>query len=190
MDAKSVMDYAVNGAVHYARHIYKNTNFKKVFAIGVSGNEKHHIMQPVYIKGDDEVILNPIETLENFSEENIEDYYREAVLGETPKEQLELEEIIKLSKDLHEDLRNYGQLGETEKPLVVSAILLALEDPNFNVDSLIGDDIKTDGAKIYDALSNHLSRVRVTPDTKKQVILNQFNIVKDRVKLNAEDSSL
>jgi len=190
MDTKSITDYAINGAVHYAKHISKNTNFKRVFAIGISGNEKHHIIQPIYVDEENEKILKPIETLENFSEENIKDYYRESVLGETPKEQVELEEIIKLSKSLHEDLRNYGQLGETEKPLVVSAILLALEDPNFNIDSLIGDDIKTDGAKIFDALSNHMDRVKVTPDTKKQVILNQFNIITDRVKLNEKDSRL
>lgn len=189
-DKKAVIEYAVNGAVHYANHISKKTNFRGVFAIGVSGSEKHHIIQPVYIDKNIQKILNTIETLENFSEENINDYYRQAVLGETPKEQLELEEIIKLAKVLHEDLRNYGQLGETEKPLVVSAILLALEDPNFSIDSLIGDDIKTDGAKIFDALSNHMNRVEVAPDTKKQVILNQFNIVKDRVNLNEVDSRL
>lgn len=190
MSAKSIMDFAVNGAVHYAKHILKNTNFKKVFAIGVSGDEKHHIIQPVFVDEEDIFILEPVETFENFSEENIEDYYREIILGETPREVLELEEIIKLSKDLHEDLRNYGQLGETEKPLVVSAILLALEDDNFRIDNLIGDEIKTDGMKIYDSISNRLDKAKVTPDTKKQAILDQFNIIKNRVILNKKHNQL
>jgi len=187
---KAKTDYAINGAVHYARHISENTGFKKVFAFGASGDEKHHIIQPVFVEGTEIQILDPVETFENFSEENIEKYYREVILGETPKEVVELEEIIRLAKDLHEDLRNYGQLGETEKPLVVSAILLALSDPNFQVDSLIGDDIKPDGMKIFDALSNYLDRVKVSPDTKKKAILDQFSIVQNRVNLNRTHNQL
>ena len=43
MDTASIKNYAVNGAVFYAKHLVENTNFKKIFAIGVSGNEKNHI---------------------------------------------------------------------------------------------------------------------------------------------------
>lgn len=34
---KAITDYAVNGAYFYAKHIAQNSSFKKVFAIGVSG---------------------------------------------------------------------------------------------------------------------------------------------------------
>lgn len=185
-----VINYAVNGAVHYGLHIAKNTSFKKIISLGISGNDKKHTIEPVFINDEALIRLPVIETLENLSEKNIDEYHRTVILGEEPREELELKEIISVAKDLHEDLRNYGQLGETEKPLVVSAILLALEDPNFSLDSLIGDDIKTDGAKIYDALSNYMDKVKVTPDTKKKVILNQFNIVRDRVSLNKIDPNL
>ena len=46
---KATTKYAVNGAVHYAQHIIQNTNFKKIFAFGCSGDEKHHQITPVYI---------------------------------------------------------------------------------------------------------------------------------------------
>lgn len=49
LDFKSVADYALNGAYFYAKHIAKNSPFKKVFAIGVSGNEKHHEITPLYV---------------------------------------------------------------------------------------------------------------------------------------------
>lgn len=65
-----------------------------------------------------------------------------------PQETLELEDIIKKSAELHEALRNYGQLGDSEKPLVVSAILLALKEETFSIELLKGDELKTDG-QIY-----------------------------------------
>lgn len=46
---KSVTDYAVNGAYFYAKHIAQNSTFKKVFAVGVSGNEKHHKITPLWV---------------------------------------------------------------------------------------------------------------------------------------------
>jgi hypothetical protein len=36
-------------------------------------------------------------------------------------------DILKDASNLHEDLRNYGNLQDQQKPLVVSGILLALE---------------------------------------------------------------
>ncbi|MEN0661468.1 N-6 DNA methylase [Caldifermentibacillus hisashii] len=190
LETKAKTDYATNGAVHYAKHIAENSSFKKIFAIGITGDEKHHIIQPVYVTDQEIIILDELETLENFKEENIEGYYKTEVLKETPSEQIELQEIIQLSKQLHEDLRNYGQLSEHEKPLVVSAILLALQDVNFSVDMLIGNQVSKDGKKIFDSLSNYLDEVEVTPDFKKRTILDQFSFIKSRVKLNQIDSNL
>ena len=44
---EALTDYAENGALHYAQHIVKHTNFKKVFAFGCSGDEKKHKIQPI-----------------------------------------------------------------------------------------------------------------------------------------------
>lgn len=191
MDVKSIKDFAENGALHYGKHIIENTNFKKVFAFGCSGDEKHHIIRPIYIDGSGYKLLHPVENFENFSTENIEKYYREQVLGETPVEIIETEEIIKKAKQLHEHLRNYGQLGDDEKPLVVSAILLALcDENNFSSSSLSGDKINTDGNKIFSSIDTYMKKVEVTPDTKKEKVLNQFNIIKDRNLLNVIDERL
>ena len=46
---KAVTDYAVNGAYFYAKKIAQNTEFKKVFAVGVSGDAKHHVITPLYV---------------------------------------------------------------------------------------------------------------------------------------------
>ena len=183
-DIKSITDFAENGSLHYAKEIAEKTNFNRVFAFGCSGDEKHHIIRPIFVDRNNYKLLQPVENFENFTISNIDKYYREQVLEETPPETVELQEILKKSANLHEHLRNYGQLGDSEKPLVVSAILLALrENPNIS-DLLRGDSVKTDGSILFDALSTHMTRVEVKPETKKEQVLSQFNIIKNRTILN------
>jgi hypothetical protein len=165
-DTKSITDYAENGAFHYANEIVDKTNFKKVFAFGCSGDEKHHLIRPMFVSEDGYKLLQPVENFENFSAENINDYYKYEVLEETPPETVELQEILAKSKVLHEDLRNYGQLGDSEKPLVVSAILLALRENPDIAKLMKGDKVNTDGMVVYQALENHMKRVEVKPETK------------------------
>lgn len=142
-------DYAVNGALYYARHIIEHTSFEKAFAFGNAGDKKHHILRPVFVDRQGYKILQDVQTFENFTEKHIEEYYQRVVLGQVPPEDIELADILKKAKELHEYLRNYGGLGEDEKPLVVSAILLALREKNhgFRLDDLNGDTLKgnTDG---------------------------------------------
>ena len=188
LTALATEKYAVNGALFYAQKIVENTAFKKIFAFGNAGDSKHHILQPLFVSVDGYVELSEVETFENFSENNIDEYYKRAVLLEVPSADIELGYILKKAKDLHEYLRNYGSLGEDEKPLVVSAILLALREQKhgFSLDQLVGDTLEgaTDGARIFEQLENSLSRAKVNPEVKKGQVLNQFTLIKDRPKLN------
>jgi len=187
---ESIVNYAENGALHYAKVIIAKTGFRQIFAFGCSGDEKHHKIRPIYVDETGYKLMREVENFENFSAQNINKYYREQVLGEIPVEAIELEEILNKSKELHEALRNYGQLGDSEKPLVVSAILLALCEDTFDIKSLKGDNIQTDGQLIYNALSAYMERVQVQPPTKKSQILNQFTLIKDRPILNKIDDRL
>ena len=47
-DSISNINYAVNGALFYGKHLIKNTTYKKVIAIGVSGNEKRHRINLIF----------------------------------------------------------------------------------------------------------------------------------------------
>jgi len=194
MTVDATEKYALNGALFYAQKIIEHTTFKKVFAFGNAGDSKHHILQPLFVEIDRCIELPEVETFENFSETNINEYYKRAVLGEIPPADIELSDILKKAKDLHEYLRNYGSLGEDEKPLVVSAILLALREQahGFSLDQLTGDTLEgaTDGAKIYEQLENSLKRARVKPEVKKEQVLNQFTLIKDRPKLNSIHDAL
>lgn len=118
------------------------------------------------------------------------EYYKQIVLEETPPEDIELADILKKAKELHEYLRNYGGLGEDEKPLVVSAILLALREKEygFNLNQLMGDTLEsnTDGAILYQYEDNEfvllfmkvaILQQKISLDTCISSILNEWQIL-------------
>lgn len=193
-DPKVVPKYALNGALHYARHILERTSYKKCFSFGVSGNEKLHKITPMFVneRGDYDV-LPDVESFVSFNDKNIDEYYLKEVLHEDTDEEKTTADILKDAAQLHEDLRTYGQLKDVDKPLVVSGILLALregESRNFSIDSLTGDTVNTDGSKLMDAIKSNLRRSNVQPQTKLDKLLSQFSIIKDSAKLNTKDERL
>ena len=129
-DVKATCDYAVNGALHYAKHISKNTSYKKVFAFGNAGDIKHHILQPLYVYEDEYKMLPEVQTFENFSSQHIDEYYNRIVLEKTPPEDMELADMLKKAKELHEYLRNYGGLGEDESHLLYLQFFLHCVNKN------------------------------------------------------------
>lgn len=193
-DVKSNVDFAVNGALFYGKHLAKNTSYKKIIAIGVSGNEKRHKITPVFI---DERLnykeLPEIETFISFKEDNIDEYYIKEILKESTDYEKETTDILKDAAILHEDLRNYGSIQDKDKPLIVSGILLALREmeyKNFDIDNLNGDKTVPDGQKIYKAIEDNLARANVSPQVKKDKLLSQFSVIKDTVKINEINSTL
>lgn len=193
-DVKSITEYAVNGALFYGKHLAKNTTYNKIIAIGVSGNEKNHRISPLFIDergGYKE--LEDIETFISFRPDNIDEYYQREVLEVKTNDELKTEELLKIARSLHEDFRNYGNLEDKTKPLIVSGILLALSEieyKNFDISDLVGDKIRTDGSKIYKAIEDNLKRANVSPEVKRDKLLNQFNIIKDNNKINEKNPNL
>ena len=192
--SKDTKGFAVNGALFYGQHLAKNTTYKKIFAFGISGDEKKHQISPIYIDETEYYReLAEVESFVSFTEKNIEEYYIKEVLKEKTDQDKELSEILKDAAVLHEDLRNYGNLKDIDKPLIVSGILLALreaESKNFSIGDLTGDDINTDGEKIYNAIESNLKRSRVAPEVKRDKILSQFSIIKDTHILNELNKNL
>lgn len=191
---ESVTDYAVNGAVFYAKHLATHTGYKKILAFGVSGDRRNHKISPIFVDETEFYRELPeVQSFISFNEENIDEYYTREILKENTDEEKETAAILKDAAALHEDLRNYGNLLDTEKPLIVSGILLALRETdfkNFSIDDLTGDTIKTDGQKIYDAIDSNFRRANVSPMVKKDKILGQFAFIKDTVILNEIDHRL
>lgn len=196
VDVKAVTDYAVNGAYFYAKHIAQNSSFKKVFAVGVSGNEKHHEITPLYV--DDREGYKELPNLESFvsfSPNNIREYYTRYVLGEETDVEKTTEQILKDAAELHEYLRTYGTLKDQDKPLVVAGILLALDEIEYgglSINSLTGDQTPgmRDGDKLMNAIKGRLTRSNVGPDAKKDKLLSEFSIIQTSFRLNEKNDTL
>lgn len=194
MDVPSITGYAENGAVHYAQHIACSTSYDKIFAFGCSGTEKDKLrIRPIYVSKNGYKILPQVKDFSDFgTAERIETYYRTKVLEGKSEQQMELEQILDRAHKLHEDLRNYGSLSESDKPQIVSAILLALCQRNFSTDKLslpkesrTDGDERSDGEIIYDAIVEHMEEVNVEPKEKKDLVLSQFQFIKYRPQLSA-----
>lgn len=191
--SKAVQDYAVNGAYHYAKAIVRQSHFKKVFAVGVSGTGKEHKVTPFWVDETENITrLSDVSSFMSFSPQNIQEYYTHSVLKEPTDIEKTTEEILKDAAELHEYLRTYGSLKDQDKPLVVSGILLALDEiehGGFSIDSLAGDTTigLRDGDKIMNAIRGRLTRSNVGPDVKKDKLLSEFSIIQTSFRLNEKN---
>lgn len=195
-DSKAITDYAVNGAFFYGKRIAQNSSFKKVFALGISGDEKHHIITPLWVDDREGYKQLPdIESFVSFSSQNIREYYTRYVLEEATDVEKTTEQILKDAAELHEYLRTYGTLKDQDKPLVVAGILLALDEiefGGFSIDSLKGDEVSDnrDGDKLIRAIRTRLTRSNVGSDAKKDKLLSEFSILKTSFRLNEKNDAL
>ena len=201
-DIPSLSGYAVNGAVHYANHIVmKTSSFDEVIAIGITGDEEFHNIQPILVSVSDEGIIEKplpkLSSLQEFHPDNINEWYSVNILGDFSTEQKRIFELQNVSKELHEDLRNYASLEGENKATVISAILLALNEQTFDIKSLTGSDytangelIENDGSKILDAVDKYIQREGVLPKSKTDILSNKFAFLKTNVRLNKKNTTL
>lgn len=191
MDNSSIINYAENGALHYALNIIEKTHFKKVFAFGCSGTQADRlIIRPIFVTASGYQILKPVKNFDSFSESHIQQYYETVVCQQKPADQVELENILSQSEYLHEALHTYGSLSNEQKPVAVSAILLALRNPNFSTEELTGDAEYTDGQKVFKALCDYMETAHVEPETKKEQVLDEFRFIQTSPRLSQYEERL
>lgn len=188
-------NFALNGAMHYAEAFAAKTG-KKVFAIGVAGSEAHNAIKVAFSRPQcaPKVLENQIDTFTSFAPENIEEFYRVAVLGELPQEEKNVREIRKVAAELHEGMRNYASLENENKATLVSAILLALKYRPELVDDLVGDKRNgyRDGEKVYRAAQEYLEsdEADLGPKQKIGIMLDRFKFLQRHVLLNKRNKDL
>lgn len=209
-DIPSLSGYAVNGAVHYANHIVtKTSSFDEVIAIGITGDEEFHSIQPVLVSITEEGIteekLPKLIDLQELHPDNINEWYSVNVLKEYSIEQKRIFELQNVSKELHEDLRNYASLEGENKATVISAILLALNEEDFDIKKLTGNKyprktdgredtsrpvIDNDGMRILKAVKDYIVSEGVMPEDKVTILLNKFSFLETNVRLNEKNETL
>lgn len=124
-DLSKAAEYAIDGAIHYASYLSKDFN---VLAVGISGQTKKELLIDTYLwlKG------------ENVYKELIEaqgllfyDEYKRILRNNSEVRKKKESELMEFARKLHNQMRDYAKLSESEKPLLVSAILIALESDAF-----------------------------------------------------------
>lgn len=184
-------DYALNGAVHYAAAMMRNgvPDQKGIFAVGIGGAEYHHEIAIAFVGPGVIKYLDDLDNLDVLAEDSIDEYYSVSVLGNKPQAEVQLETVKAAASRLHEGMRNYGSVENDRKAPLVSAILLALEKPGFDVDDLKGtyDDSLPDdwdGAKIYKAAYDYMRSKGFGPQQKIGTLLDQFAFIAKSPSLN------
>lgn len=124
------VEYAVDGAIHYGRALSRGYN---VIAIGVSGETERELKLDAYLvsKGssDAKPLLNfsdvPVQALESLTA--LHNY----ASRDPEVEKRRVSGLMDFAKDLHNFMRDWAKLSESEKPLLISGILIALQDESF-----------------------------------------------------------
>lgn len=123
-------DYAVDGAIHYAKHLSKGYN---VIAIGVSGQTESELKVSCFIYpkngkearrlvNKDGVEINLLIPFDDFIAHGTYD-------PDVTRQRYN--DLMEFSKELHEFMRDHAKLTESEKPLLVSGTLIALRNKPF-----------------------------------------------------------
>ncbi|MFJ2266700.1 class I SAM-dependent DNA methyltransferase [Streptomyces sp. NPDC087849] len=122
-------DYSVDGVLHYCKHLSKQFD---VIGIAVSGTTQAELTVSTFrqLKGETEVA--PLPSPHGDVDELLPIAQYHELLTYDPAVRARTEaELISFSRTLHNYMRDYAKLSESEKPLVVSGILLALRDEPF-----------------------------------------------------------
>ena len=116
-------DYAVDGVLLYSEYLAREFN---VISIAVSGQDKPELKVSNFLQlRSQNAVGKPDNKILEF-EDYVSLYKQDPV-----KERLAVKDLIKYSKDLNIKLRNDFELEEGQRPLLISGILIALEDSVF-----------------------------------------------------------
>lgn len=186
-DAKSVQNYAVNGAIHYAQCALLSKKYTEAIAIGVAGDNAENVTVKVYYvygTGDDTYKLLETYTALDFleSEKTLTEFYKSAVLTEEEKHQILITSRAKLqdyAKKLNKLMHNHS-ITAPQRVLYVSGMLLSMQDIGNKKRGLIPDDLKgidlpneRDGDIIVNHIKNYLNNKNI-PESKLNLMMASF----------------
>lgn len=194
MDEASVKNYAVNGAIYYAKNMVESKNYDEVIAIGISGEDESSIkistyyvfssyIEPKFMKNYSS--LNFLQSQDSFNA-----FYDDATVTEDEKHRILIqtrEELLYHAKNLNKLMNNHN-VGVEQRVVYVSGMLLSMQDVvdsnnNTVIDlGLTPDDLKgiqteekRDGIIIINHLKGYLSQKNI-PSDKKDIMIDSFKM--------------
>ena len=193
MDENSIKNYAVNGAVYYAKNMIESKKYDEVIAIGISGEDSESIkistyyvfssyIEPKYMKN-----YSSLGFLE--SKKSFDAFYEDATVTEDEKHRILIktrEELLRHAKNLNKLMNNHN-VGVEQRVVYVSGMLLSMQDilddeKNIIDSGLIPDDLKgiqteekRDGVIIMSHLKDYLSQKKISAD-KRSIMIDSFKM--------------
>lgn len=166
--------YAVDGALHYAKHLSKRYN---VIAIGASGQTKKELKLNAFLVGKGSTEAKPLldfgnqEVLEIEPLQTLHDY----ASRDPEVEKRRVSDLMGFARELHNFMRDYAKLSEAQKPLLISGILIALQDASFRVafGKIKGDQLPK---KLTQAINGVIEAADI-PQAKKDAMLHPYSFI-------------
>lgn len=128
--AKRVQRFAVDGAVHYAQNLAREFN---VIAIAASGETKSSLKISTYLFSKGQTAPRLLKTPAGKTIDEIipwADFISHAEFDPAIQKS-RFDDLMAFSRELHDFMRDYAKLTESEKPLMVSGTLIALRNKAF-----------------------------------------------------------
>jgi hypothetical protein len=173
-------DFAADGALHYASHVSRSFD---VIALAVSGETKASLQISTYswFRGQraHSVLRDEHGEVKEFRP--FRDYARLRAFDPAVRKRSQAG-LMAFSRELHNYLRDYAKLAEAEKPLVVSAIMIALQDDVFATAyrKARGDELPT---YVLQALDRQIKRAQI-PVAKQRVVEQPYHFIEHHAVLN------
>jgi type I restriction enzyme M protein len=160
--------YAIDGVLHYASFLKDGFN---VIAIAHSGEIKGSDRLSIFQWNKNEKRYFP----KKFSDiSTYEDYY--SLFHSSDNEELSEEELLAYAKKLHDEMRDEAKLKEAEKPLLVGALLLALDNGDFTQEFPSITNPKKLAKRIIEAISDSLASADI-PLPKIEKLKREFGFI-------------
>ena len=193
MDEKSVQNYAVNGAVYYAKNMIASKKYDEVVAIGISGDSNEDIRISTYyvfsptIEPKEMKDYSSLDFVQN--KDSFEAFYKDANVTEEEKHRILVksrEDILKHAKKLNTLMNNHN-IGVDQRVVYVSGMLLSMQDiiddsGNVLDYGLTPDDLrgiqteqKRDSVIIVKHIEEYLDQKEIDLD-KKKIMLDSFRM--------------
>ena len=180
-------DYAVDGALYYAKFLSKYFN---VIAVGISGSKRNEILVDAYYWAKNQSAPIELKKAKNIILEPVN--YLKLVKGDKVQKQYSLGEVQQTAAEIHDSLR-INKMTEKQKPLFIAGILIALQDESFSNDYVNMTSFDTLLDQCCSAIKRVLNDGEIESE-KINEIVNKFSDIKSVIKLKAtplsDDNSL
>jgi type I restriction enzyme M protein len=145
----NAVGYAVDGALHYAKNLAKDFN---VIAVAVSGQTQSQLKISTFLHPKGASNAKGLSAKSGTAINSIVPWadYIEHATFDPAVQALRHDELMAFSRELHDFMRNYAKLTESQKPLLVSGTLITLQNAAFakSFDAYKPEDLQKQWLKV------------------------------------------